>query len=262
MAREPILTLKNATVFRGGRKVFDKLSLELNCGEHTAILGPNGAGKTTLLKLISRELRPVVKEGSTCALFGKTLFNLWDLRQQIGVVSHEFQNDYRSLASGLEVVLSAYFGSVGIHGHHKVSEAQRRDALALMEEMNIIELREQRYLELSTGQQRRLLLARALIHQPRVLIFDEPTAGLDMGSALQVLTDLRRLAKKNITLILVTHHLNEIIPEISRVILLNRGTVFSDGNKADVLSSATISELYGMPLIISEHLGYFQVTPK
>lgn len=257
-----ILHLRNATVFRSGNRVFDGLSLTLKTGEHTAILGPNGAGKTTLLKVLTRELRPVVKPDTECTIFGETLFNLWELRKKIGVVSHDFQNDYRSLATGIEVVLSAYFGSVGIHGHHTVSEEQRNSAQALMQEMDIVSLASRPYLELSTGQQRRLLLARALLHKPKVLVFDEPTNGLDLKSAMHLLQDMRSLAAKGVTLILVTHHLSEIIPEVERVVLLAEGKVFADGAKHTILTSDTISQLYDMPLDVSEHQGYFQVLPK
>nr|WP_018015477.1 ATP-binding cassette domain-containing protein [Teredinibacter turnerae] len=238
------------------------MNLTLRTGQHTAILGPNGAGKSTLLKVLTRELRPRVTPEMRCEIFGKTLFNLWDLRKKIGVVSQDLQNDYRSLATGFEVVLSAYFGSVGLHSHHTVSVEQKQHAERIMAQMDIGNLAALPYLQLSTGQQRRLLLARALIHQPEVLVFDEPTSGLDMKSALLLVAHMRALAKTGVTLVLVTHHLNEIIPEISRVVLLNEGRVYADGSTAEVLTSDTLSDLYQMPLDIFQTNGFYQATPR
>lgn len=254
--------LREATVYRGAEPALHQMNLTLRTGQHTAILGPNGAGKSTLLKVLTRELRPRVTPEMRCEIFGKTLFNLWDLRKKIGVVSQDLQNDYRSLATGFEVVLSAYFGSVGLHSHHTVSVEQKQHAERIMAQMDIGNLAALPYLQLSTGQQRRLLLARALIHQPEVLVFDEPTSGLDMKSALLLVAHMRALAKTGVTLVLVTHHLNEIIPEISRVVLLNEGRVYADGSTAEVLTSDTLSDLYQMPLDILQTNGFYQATPR
>ncbi|ACR12865.1 hemin import ATP-binding protein HmuV [Teredinibacter turnerae T7901] len=254
--------LREATVYRGAEPALHQMNLTLRTGQHTAILGPNGAGKSTLLKVLTRELRPRVTPEMRCEIFGKTLFNLWDLRKKIGVVSQDLQNDYRSLATGFEVVLSAYFGSVGLHSHHTVSVEQKQHAERIMAQMDIGNLAALPYLQLSTGQQRRLLLARALIHQPEVLVFDEPTSGLDMKSALLLVAHMRALAKTGVTLVLVTHHLNEIIPEISRVVLLNEGRVYADGSTAEVLTSDTLSDLYQMPLDIFQTNGFYQATPR
>ncbi|WYH51837.1 ATP-binding cassette domain-containing protein [Teredinibacter turnerae] len=254
--------LREATVYRGAEPALHQMNLTLRTGQHTAILGPNGAGKSTLLKVLTRELRPRVTPEMRCEIFGKTLFNLWDLRKKIGVVSQDLQNDYRSLATGFEVVLSAYFGSVGLHSHHTVSVEQKQHAERIMAQMDIGNLAALPYLQLSTGQQRRLLLARALIHQPEVLVFDEPTSGLDMKSALLLVAHMRALAKTGVTLVLVTHHLNEIIPEISRVVLLNEGRVYADGSTAEMLTSDTLSDLYQMPLDIFQTNGFYQATPR
>lgn len=254
--------LREATVYRGAEPALHQMNLTLRTGQHTAILGPNGAGKSTLLKVLTRELRPRVTPEMRCEIFGKTVFNLWDLRKKIGVVSQDLQNDYRSLATGFEVVLSAYFGSVGLHSHHAVSVEQKQHATRIMEQMAIDNLAALPYLQLSTGQQRRLLLARALIHQPKVLVFDEPTSGLDMKSAMLLTAQIRQLAQSGVTLVMVTHHLNEIIPEISRVVLLNEGHVYADGTPGEVLNSNMLSELYQIPLDVFQTNGFYQATPR
>ncbi len=261
MRSNSVLSIKNATVFRKNTRVFDNLSLALCLGESVAIIGPNGAGKTTLLKLITREIYPVVKPDSHIKLFGQERVNIWELRKHIGIVSHEFQADYQAIATGLDVVISAYFGSVGVHGHHQVTAEQREHARKIMEELDISSLAEKQYLQLSTGQQRRLLLARALVHQPDVLIFDEPTNGLDLKSGFQLLKEMRGYCQGGKTLILVTHHIQEIIPEIERVVCLKDGAVVNDGRKEDILVDKRISELYGTPVGISQGNGFYSAFP-
>jgi len=258
---EAILEIKNATVFRKNTRVFNDLSLTLHKGVSTAILGPNGAGKTTFLKLLARELYPVEKTGSQLKIFGRQHINIWQLRKKMGFVSQEFQASYEAIASGLDVVTSAFFGSVGIHSHQQVTSEQKRKALTLMEELGLVNLIEQQYLSLSTGQQRRLLLARALIHEPEVLVFDEPTNGLDITTAFKLLEDIRQWCRAPKTLILVTHHLQEIIPEIQHVVLLKKGELIAQGKKERLLTSETISELYDYPLVVKESEGFYTVSP-
>ncbi|VUD56636.1 putative ABC transporter ATP-binding protein YlmA [Thalassocella blandensis] len=259
---DPIIDIKNARVFRKHVRVFDNLNLQIHAGQHTAILGPNGAGKTTLLKLLTRELYPVVRDESYIRLFGEELIDLWQLREKIGVVSHEFQNNYQAIATGLDVVISAFFGSVGIHGHNQVTEEQKQRALSHMEQLKILELKDKQFLMLSTGQQRRLLLARATIHTPQVLIFDEPTAGLDVGAAFALINDIRHYVQQGGTLILVTHHIDEIIPEISRVLLLQNGAIADDGDKPDILTSEKLSKLFDVKMTVSELNGYYKWAPN
>lgn len=257
----PILDIKNAQVFRGKNKIFNGLNLCLPHGKNVAILGPNGAGKTTLLKLITRELYPVVRPDSHIQIFGEELVKLWELRKKIGLVSHEFQQQYQALATGLDVVVSAFFGSVGIHQHQHSTAEQIAQATETLAHHKLTELKDKQFLQLSTGQQRRLLLARAMIHKPEVLILDEPTASLDVSAAFQLISDIRALVGKGLTLILVTHHIEEIIPEIERVIILKDRKIRHDGEKHEVLTSDILSEAFNTPLRVSENCGYFQWVP-
>ncbi len=259
---KPILEINQADVFRGQNKVFDKLTLKISEGENTAILGANGAGKTTLLKLVTREIYPVDKGNAYIKLFNEGRIHLWELRKKIGVVSLDFQTNYLALATGLDVVVSAFFGSIGIHKHNQVEENHLIKAKEQLAKFNIDGLADRQYLQLSTGQQRRLLLARAMIHNPQALIFDEPTSGLDLKASFQLLNDLRELCSDKKTLILVTHHIPEIIPEIDRVILLKSGEIIKDGNKKDVLTSQNIEETFDIPVSVEESRGWYSVSPK
>lgn len=257
----PYLDINRVTVYRGDTQVFHDLSARFYRGEHTAVLGPNGAGKTTLLKLLTRELYPVVNPGSYVRIDGNEQVKIHELRQKIGLVSQDLQNRYDAHVFGRDVVLSGLFGAVGMHGHFNVTEAQQRQADSWIARLQLTELQDRRYWHLSTGQQRKFLLARALIHNPKILVLDEPTAGLDLKAAHDLLATLRHLAQTGTTLLLVTHHIQEIIPEIKRVMLLNHGRIQADGLKSDLLTALHLSNLYGTPLKLHQEAGYYQVFP-
>lgn len=248
-------------VYQGATRVLENLNLGLHLGEHTAILGANGAGKSTLLKLITRDLYPVVKPGSQLRLFGQERPTRWGLHSRMGLVSHDLQQHYSGHITGLDVVLSGFFGSHGLHGHHHPSPQQRQTAHHLMERLQLQDLRQAYYQHLSCGQQRRLLIARALVHGPHLLVLDEPTAGLDIPSAHSIQHQLRTLAQTGTTLLIVTHHIHEIIPEISRCLLLQNGRVIQDGPPQHTLTSTQLSQLYQTPLNVVQQGGYYQVFP-
>lgn len=259
---KPIIDIYNADLMRGNREVFKNLNLRISEGERVAVLGPNGSGKTSLVKLITRELYPIAKPDSHIALFGDIHINIWDLRERIGVVSNEFQNRYETLATGLDVVMSAFFGSVGIHGHHHVTEAQKIEALNWMRDFHIADLANEPYLKLSSGQQRRLLLARATIHQPKALILDEPTNSLDVKASYHILSDLQQFTDKGVSLLLITHHIQEIIPEIERVVLLKHGKIVFDGSKEKALTSARLSDLFETNLHVICKNDFYSWVPE
>jgi len=201
----PYLELRAVDAWLGPRLVFQNLSLTLQTGEHSVILGPNGAGKSALIKLLSREIYPVVKPDSWLRIFGSSVVNLWELRSRIGLVSEDLQADYPGSVKASDVVLSGFFGSGGIGRSQRPNPAQHRRVGELMERLGLAELAQRPFRELSDGQRRRLLLARALVHDPEVLVLDEPTNGLDLRARHQLLAILRDLARAGTTLLLVTH---------------------------------------------------------
>ena len=234
----PLIEIRNATVWRGSTRVFDRLNLSIAQHEPAAILGPNGSGKTTLLKLINRELYPVPSEDTVVRILGRDRWNVWELRSHIGIVSHDLQARYRPATTGLAVVLSGFLSSIGIHGSlaARITPSQKDRARAIMASLGIAALEDIPLGRMSTGQQRRCLLGRALVHDPDTLILDEPTAGLDLSAGFDYLARLRALARQGKNIVLVTHMLNEIPPDIDRVILLKAGEVVADGPKAGVLT--------------------------
>ena len=260
-AAEPYLELEAIEAWLGPRQVFERLTLQLNRGEHTVILGPNGSGKSALIKLLSRELYPVVQRGSWLRIFGSERVNLWELRRRIGLVSADLQASYNPAVAARDVVLSGFFGSVGLGRSQQVTAAMDHRLAELMVQLGLDALQQRPYGQLSDGQRRRLLLARALVHGPELLVLDEPSNGLDLQAKHQLLDALRQLARSGTTLLLVTHQIEAIIPEIGRAVLLKSGRVVGDGPAAEMLRDAPLSALFDTPLKVFSLDGYRQVLP-
>jgi iron complex transport system ATP-binding protein len=256
-----IVEITDVTAWRGDTRVFDRLSLTVPRGCNTAILGPNGAGKTTLLKLLAREIYPVARAGSRIRLFGQERWNVWDLRARLGIVSHDLQREYSGEATGWHVILSGFYASVGVWAHQRFDRAHEARAREILELLGIGALKDKPYATMSTGEQRRFLLGRALVHDPEALVLDEPTSGLDLKACFQYLEIVRGLMRAGKTVVLVTHHIHEIPPEIERVVLLQRGRVVADGAKPEVLTSERLSALFDTPIALVQANGYYQAVP-
>ncbi|HTN90315.1 MAG TPA: ATP-binding cassette domain-containing protein [Sorangium sp.] len=262
MSVPALIEIENAEVFRGDTRVFEDLSLRIEQGESAAILGPNGAGKSTLLRLLSREIYPVHREGSAVRILGRERWEVFALRRRLGLVSYELQMAYPRDVRGFDVVLSGFFASAGLHDHDPPTAAQRGRAEAVLRDLGVAHLGDKPIAEMSAGEQRRCLLGRALVHDPEALVLDEPTTSLDLKAAFELVELLRRLVHRGKTLILVTHHVHEIPPEIERVVLLRKGRVFVDGPKREVLTDDNLSRLFDVPLSVVERGGFFQVFPR
>lgn len=263
MQEPPLIEIHEATVYRGRTRVFDGFNLKIGRREQVAILGPNGAGKTTLLKLLNRELYPVVAENAWVRILGRSDWNVWELRSHIGIVSHDLQASYRGTTTALDVVLSGFLSSIGVHGilRDRITNRQRGQARATLERLGVGDLSDTPFRAMSTGQQRRCLLARALVHDPDTLILDEPTAGLDLAASFDYLDRIGALVAGGRSIVLVTHMLNEIPPEIERVILLRAGRILADGPKEQVLTAANLEETYGTPVRLARVDGYYVAYP-
>ena len=263
MAEPLLIDICNATIWRGSTCVFEHLTLQIAQHERVVILGPNGSGKTTLLKTINRELYPVVADDSWLRILGQETWNVWDLRRHIGVVSADLQQRYTPTTTAIEVVLSGFYSSIGVHGTLAglISDDQVASAAAALARLGIAPLRDTPLQSMSTGQQRRCLLARALVHEPATLILDEPTTGLDLAASFDYLARVRRLGDDGCNIVIVTHHLSDIPPEVERIIVLKEGKVVADGSKADVLTDALLSEVYETPVRVAESDGYYLAYP-
>ena len=256
-----IIDLQNITVFQGRNKVLDNFSLTIDESQSTVILGPNGSGKTTLLKLLNRELYIVEDPKSSLKIFEKDKWNVDDLRSNLGVVSQHLQHGYSQSAIGLYVVLSGFYSSDGIWQHQKFEDEKLNRAQEVMDLLSISDLQDRAFSSMSTGEQRKFLLARSLVNDPAVLVFDEPTSGLDMSTCFQYLEIIRELISMGKKVVLVTHHVHEIPPEVTRVILLKEGEIIDDGNKDEILTNASLTNLFDWPIKVIKENGYYQAMP-
>ena len=256
-----IIDFQNITVFQGRNKVLDDFSLTIDESQSTVILGPNGSGKTTLLKLLNRELYIVENKDSSLKIFEKDRWNVDELRSNLGVVSQHLQYRYSSSAIGLYIVLSGFYSSDGIWQHQEFDKGKLDRAKEVMDLLSITHLKDREFSTMSTGEQRKFLLARSLVNDPAVLVFDEPTSGLDMSTCFQYLEIIRELISMGKKVILVTHHIHEIPPELTRVILLKEGRVIEDGDKDQILTNTNLTNLFDWPIRVIKENGYFQAIP-
>jgi iron complex transport system ATP-binding protein len=256
-----VFEFSNVSAYRNGTLVFDGLDLRVRTGENTAILGPNGSGKTTLLKLISREIYPVHSDESRMLVYGRDRWNVEELRLRLGIVSHDLQQNYGSHAKGRDVILSGYYSSIDTWPHQLFSSAEIERAEELMRQLGVDELADRPFGRMSTGQQRRFLLGRALVHRPKALLLDEPTSGLDITASFLYLDKARRLMQHGTQIILVTHHIHEIPPEITRVIFMRKGRVVADGDKKAILTSSGVSGLFDCSVELIERNGFYLPVP-
>ncbi|HEY0199803.1 MAG TPA: ATP-binding cassette domain-containing protein [Rhodanobacter sp.] len=256
-----LLEIDRASVMQGDRLVLDRLSLRIAAGENTAILGPNGSGKSTLVKLIARQLYPLAsgEAPGTVRIFGRERWAVAELRSLLGIVSPAVQLDYTSdtPVEVLDAVVSGFFAARGVARHHHVTAPMHKRAHEVLEQVGAAHLAGRMMASLSTGEARRVLIARALVHRPRALLLDEPCAGLDMASRRHFMESLRTLAAGGTTLVLVTHHVEEIVPEIDHIVLLRDGQVLQKGSKPETLTDVALTSTFGMPVSVSRHGAYY-----
>ena len=256
-----IFEIRNARVWRGETLALRDFSLTLHHGESVAILGPNGAGKSSFLKLLTGEVRPEADPETSCRLFGEELWSLEEIRHRIGVVMPEEVSRFDADELASDAVLSSLRGAYGRTRDMRFSQQEKSHAREAMEMMGVIGLANREFGALSSGERRRLLIARALVHQPEVLVLDEPSTALDFAAAITLTGTLRSLLHQQRDLVLVTHHPGEIPPEIDRVVLLRDGRVFADGKKREIVTSSRLSELYQTKLRVTWSGGWCDVRP-
>lgn len=255
----PIFEIAQAQVWRGETLALEDFSLTLYHGENVAVLGPNGAGKSSFLKLLTGEVRPAADPGMTCRLFGEDCWSLEEIRHRMGVVMPEEISRFAADEMVCDAVISSFRGAYGRTREMRFSVGENQRTLRALALLGVGHLAERGFGSLSSGEQRRILIARALVHEPEVLVLDEPSTALDFAAALHLTTTLETLARSGRDLVLVTHHPGEIPPAIGRVVLLRQGRIFADGGKREVLTAGNLSELYEMELQVSWAGGWCEV---
>ncbi len=248
----PLLELENATVMRDGHAILHVERFRIAEGERLAILGPNGAGKSTLIKLLTNEILPLWVDPAPVRFRGQERMPLFEMRRLLGVVSADAQEQADVSLSAREVVLGGFFGALGVPHHISPTSEQRDAAKRSLTELGAAHLGERMMSTLSTGEARRVLFARALVHDPSVLVLDEPCAGLDPHAAWHVRQALRDLAASGRSLVLVTHHIEDVVAQIDRVVMLCDSAIVADGPKVELMTSERLSELFAVPLVVEE----------
>jgi len=256
----PLLEFANVTVVRGDKKVLDAVSITIKEGENLAILGPNGAGKSSFIKTITREYYPMISDDRvTFRMRGQDIWDIFALRSFLGIVSNDLQYTFTRDITGREVILSGFFSSVGLF-NRTITPAMHVKADAILRFLEIDHLRDRPMTTLSSGEARRFLIGRALVNDPATLILDEPTNSLDLHALHTFRMTLRKIAQAGTGIILVTHNLHDIIPEISRVVLMKDGRFIGDGRKAEMLTDMMIGSLFSVPVHVKEEGGWYYAT--
>jgi iron complex transport system ATP-binding protein len=253
-----LLAFRKVTVFRGDAAALHAIDLEIGVGEHVAILGPNGSGKSTLIRTITREFYPALDPGSSLRLLGRECWDVFELRSHLGIVTPDLLLRAPEEVSAREAVLSGFLSTEGVWwGHQTVTTEMQRAATAALARLEALSIADRPVHQLSSGELRRVQIARALVHHPATLLLDEPSTNLDLFAQGELRRSLRALAEGGTGLLLVTHHLADIIPEVERVILLREGRIVGDGPKRDLLRADRLGDLFGVRVEMVERDGYY-----
>lgn len=255
----PLFTIHDAYVQRSGRTILHVDDFELAEGEHVALLGPNGAGKSTFIQLLTREVFPLYREDAAVKFRGQDRPLLEDIKSALGIVSSTMHDQVRVHLPALEIVVGGLYGTLGLPMHTQIPEEFFDRGQEALERLGIGELAKRDIMTMSTGQARRVLVARELIREPSVLVFDEPCTGLDPEGMFHVRETMKTLADEGKSVILVTHYPEDIIPAIDRVLLIKEAEIFADGAKSELLTSETMSELFDVPLTVQENRGWYSL---
>ncbi len=261
--RRPVLDIRGLVVHRDGTLILDRLDWRVQRGEHWVILGANGSGKTSLLSALTGYFMPTAGEIEVLGeRYGHSDWRA--LRCSIGIVSSAVRQLMSDEEPALESVITGRRAMIDLWG--KTSAAERREAKQILAQVECTNLAARPWGVLSQGERQRVLIGRALMARPRLLILDEPCAGLDPGAREHFLQFLQRLGrrKNSPTLVLVTHHVEEIVPAFSHVLVLRSGRVLARGRKREALSSAILSKAFGAKIRLTNQGGRYslKVAPK
>ena len=243
--REQFLDLTAVNVARGDRVVLHDVNLSFAAGEHVAILGPNGCGKSTLILAMTCQVYPMVQPGMQVKIFGRERWDLTQLRQHFGVVVADLPGERTAVTCGLDAVTAGFFSASTLWPNLHVTPEMRERSWEALERIEATHLAEQMVGTMSAGEKRRIVIARALVHRPKQLLLDEPSNALDLAAQRELRETMQRLAQQGTGLVLVTHHLGDILPEIKRVILMSDGRIVADGPREELLTEERLSELFG-----------------
>ena len=251
------LHLQHVNVARGNATVLHDINLQINAGEHIAILGPNGCGKSTLIKTITCECYPLAQPETRVSIFGRERWDLTELKKRLGVVSSDLPGRPFLQTNGLDAILTGFFSSSTLWPNLSVTHDMRAHATDVLHQIDAASLAAKPVGEMSAGQQRRIMIGRALVASAGMLLLDEPSNALDLAAQTDLRNLLRKLAQQGTGILLITHHIADIIPEIDRILMMQNGRITTDGPKANLLTAATLSDLFQTHVDLAEREGYF-----
>lgn len=253
---EPFLHLSNVNVARGENIVLHDINLSVNAGEHIAILGPNGCGKSTLIKTITCECYPIVQPETQVSIFGRARWDLTELKKRLGVVSAELPGKQTLTTSGRDAVLTGFFSSSTLWPNLTVTDEMRARTDEVLALIDAEQLRNKLVGHMSAGQQRRIMIGRALVASSQMLLLDEPSNALDIAAQQDLRDLLRRLAQQGTGILLITHHVSDIIPEIDRILMMKDGRIIADGSRTELLTARSLSDLFRTEVHLTEKDGF------
>jgi len=255
------IELKNVSVVRDGSRILENIDVTIGNRENVAIIGPNGSGKTTLMKLLRGEILPYYDETvkTTFRLFGMDRWDLFELRSRIGIVSMDLQSKFDETAKIRDIVMSGFFSSMDVYRNHSVTKKMKAKAEEMMELLDISDKGERGSGKISLGEMRRTLIARALVNDPEMLVLDEPMTGLDVNIRAKFRRMFDDLISHDVSIVMITHELEDIPKDVTRVIMIKNGRIFADGPKEKMLVSETVSELYDMEIRVTERSGSYHM---
>lgn len=252
----PFLHLVHVNVARGENVVLHDINLSVNTGEHIAILGPNGCGKSTLIKTITCECYPIAQPETQVSIFGRERWDLTELKKRLGVVSAELPGKQTLTTTGRDAVLTGFFSSSTLWPNLNVTDAMRARADEVLHQIDAVPLANKPVGEMSAGQQRRIMIGRALVASSQMLLLDEPSNALDLAAQAELRNLLRRLAQQGTGILLITHHIADIPPEIDRILMMKEGRIIADGPKAELLTAPRLSDLFKTEVQLTQKDGF------
>jgi iron complex transport system ATP-binding protein len=253
----PFLHFEHVNVARGDTVVLHDINLSIKRGEHVAILGPNGCGKSTLIKTMTCECYPLAEPETRVSIFDRVRWDLTELKKKLGVVSAELPGRPTLKTTGFDAILSGFFSSSTLWPNLEITTEMHTRAEEVLHQVDAVTLRNKLVGEMSAGQQRRIMIGRALVGSADMLLLDEPSNALDLSAQFDLRALLRQLAQQGTGILLITHHVSDILPEIDRVLLMSEGRIVADGPKDKLLTSQSLSDLFKTEIHLEQRDGLY-----
>jgi iron complex transport system ATP-binding protein len=253
----PFLHLQHVNVARGDNTVLHDINLSINAGEHIAILGPNGCGKSTLIKTITCECYPIVQPETHVSIFGRERWDLTELKKRLGVVSPELPGKPTLHTTGRDAVITGFFSSSTLWPNLTITPAMQQRADEVLHQIDAVSLADKPVGQMSAGQQRRIMIGRSLVASSSMLLLDEPSNALDLSAQRDLRNLLRSLAQQGTGILLITHHIADILPEIDRILMMKDGRIIADGPKSDLLTAPNLSNLFRTEVQLTQKDGFY-----